>query len=100
MADATLVFSIARLATPALELGLPDRYDLGQDLVQDALALEREAQGGRNGRTATGRTDGSSAAGFAARVQADAEHPVGGTGGGLLKLPQAFGSVYLGQVGT
>ncbi|KAL4458792.1 hypothetical protein ABPG75_013657 [Micractinium tetrahymenae] len=99
MADAAgLVFSIARLGTPALELGLPDRLVLEQDLVQDALALRRaaEAGSGASGEGGAG-AGGSAAAGFATRVQADAEHPVGGTGGGLLKLPQAFGSVYLGQ---
>lgn len=97
MADAALVFSIARLAAPALELGLPDRFVLEQDLVHDALALGRAAEddvadGGRD----IGSTAGRDATGFAARVQAGATHPIGGTGG-LLKLPQAFGSVYLGQ---
>lgn len=103
MAEAALAFSIARLAAPALELGLPDRFVLEQDLVQDALALRSEAEAGcstdREGYTAGAGTAASPAAGFGVRVQADADHPVGGTGGGLLKLPQAFGSVYLGQVG-
>jgi len=90
MATDGVVFSIARLAPPSLELGLPDRLHLQQDMVADSAALTL-----RSAMPASGGV----AAGFASRVQADGSaHPQGGTGGGLLKLPQAFGSIYLGQV--
>lgn len=82
-----LVFSLSRLGPAEFSLDQPTRFQLAQDMVPDSLAAQRSAM------------PALAAGGFAGRVQADAARPTSGgaTGGGLLALPQAFGSVYLGQ---
>lgn len=76
----SLVFNLARLGAPNLSLDEPVRFQLQQDLVHDALAVQRSSM-----------PAAASAAAFTRRVEA------GPTATGLLTLPQGFGAVYLGQ---
>ncbi len=87
MSGDALVFTLARLGPPALSSAEHTRF-LPRDLLPDRDALAAESLGPPD------------AAGFAGRVLGDVGRG-GGLGGGtsgVLKLPQSFGAVYLGQV--
>lgn len=88
--DGAVTFTLARLGPPALASGGPVRL-LPRDLLPDRQALTEDA------------TQAQDAGGFAGRVLGNVSSG-GGLGGGnsdaLLKLPQSFGAVYLGQVGA
>ncbi|KAI7836638.1 hypothetical protein COHA_009523 [Chlorella ohadii] len=86
MSGDALVFTLARLGPPALSSAEHTRF-LPRDLLPDRDALAAESLGPPD------------AAGFAGRVLGDVGRG-GGLGGGtsgVLKLPQSFGAVYLGQ---
>lgn len=90
MSGDALIFTLARLGPPGLSTAERALF-LPHDLVpdRDALAAQQSAM-----------PPLAAAGGFAGRVLGDAASG-GGLGGGtsgLLKLPQAFGAVYLGQV--
>ncbi|PRW59506.1 trafficking particle complex subunit 13-like [Chlorella sorokiniana] len=87
MSGDALVFTLARLGPPALSSAEHFRL-LPRDLLPDGAASAAESS------SAT-----PDAGGFAGRVLGDlgSGGGLGGGSNGVLKLPQAFGAVYLGQ---
>lgn len=86
MSGGAIVFTLARLGPPALSSAEHTRF-LPRDLLPDREALAADS------------SSTPDAGGFAGRVLGDAASGgLGGGSSGVLKLPQAFGAVYLGQV--